>query len=259
MNTRSVDTRGPFGELEWLLDHHKAKETERRRIVEDIGLCPGERMLDVGCGPGSWSSIFLEQVAPDGSVTGIDADEMLIRYAIEHSSNTPDAERLDFHCGDFCALPYEDGRFDLVFCGNAMQLVDDPVVALREFVRVTRPGGRIVDKSYDGSLLLFHPVDSVLLHRVLWASAQGLAANPRRWMRDNFFGRRNRGLFRQIGLVELQTRAYAFDKYWPLTDTERRYVTVNADWYLETGRNHLTVSEIADWEATSMPPLPIAS
>lgn len=244
-----INACGPFGRLDWLLNHHKVKELERRRIVADIGLRSGERVLDVGCGPGLWASLFFEHVAPDGMVTGIDSDELLLRYAIEQKYKHPDANRFHFYQGDFRNLPHKNDYFDLVFCGNALQLLEEPTEALCEFVRVTKPGGRIVDKSYDGSLLLFHPVDPVLLHRVLWASARGLSENPDRWVRDNFFGRRNRGLFQRLGLLGLRTQAYALDKYWPLTDADRRYITVNAMWYLETGRDQLTVTEIAAWEA----------
>ncbi len=43
--------------LEWLLDHHRTKEEERRRMVADLNLKPGDTILDLGCGPGLWTAV----------------------------------------------------------------------------------------------------------------------------------------------------------------------------------------------------------
>ena len=58
--------------LEWLLDHHKTKEQERRRMVADLNLAPGDAILDLGCGPGLWAPLFAEKVKPNGRVVGVD-------------------------------------------------------------------------------------------------------------------------------------------------------------------------------------------
>lgn len=57
-----------------LLAHHKFKEAERRRIVEDLELEPGDGVLDLGCGIGLWSGWLAEKVAPGGWAVGVDVN-----------------------------------------------------------------------------------------------------------------------------------------------------------------------------------------
>ena len=68
-------------DVNWLLDHHRTKEPERRQMVADLKLKPGDFILDLACGPGLWSRMFAEQVQPHGRVVGVDGAPELIAYA----------------------------------------------------------------------------------------------------------------------------------------------------------------------------------
>ena len=57
--------------LEWLLDHHRTKKQERRRMVANLNLKPGDAILDLGCGPGLWTPLFAEKVKPNGRLLGL--------------------------------------------------------------------------------------------------------------------------------------------------------------------------------------------
>ena len=87
------------------------------------------RVLDVGCGNGDFCALALERGA---QVSGIDAAPAMIATAKERA---PDA---DLRVGEMDALPYADGAFDLVTGFNSLQFSDDPVTALREWMRVGR-------------------------------------------------------------------------------------------------------------------------
>lgn len=237
--------------LDWLLDHHETKRRERQMMIQDLKIRPGDHLLDLGCGPGLWTASFMERVAPDGKVVGIDLDANYIKYARARNQDNVHANRITFDVADFNQIPYEDDTFDVVFCGNCFQFVKDHDALFKEIKRVTRPGGRIAEKSFDGSLMVLHPMDTVLLHRVLTATARSLAENPVcppfNLYFDNYVGRKNRGLFRQAGLADLETHAYAIHKYYPLSGAERRYIAGNARWYLDIGRDFLTREERDAW------------
>jgi SAM-dependent methyltransferase len=94
----------------------------------------GTRLLDVGCGSGVGAEVARGRGA---CVSGIDA----AAPAIEHArARVPDG---DFRVGEMEALPYDDGAFDAVTGFNAFQYAADPLHALGEARRVTRPGGAI--------------------------------------------------------------------------------------------------------------------
>lgn len=100
-----------------------------------VGVGPGTRLLDVGCGAGGAAVV----AAGLGAViAGVDAAEPLLAIARER---LPGA---DFRNGDLEALPFPDAAFDVVTGFNAFQFAGNPVVALAEARRVTKAGGRVV-------------------------------------------------------------------------------------------------------------------
>lgn len=103
--------------------------------LRQVGLEPGESVLDVGCGVGA----FLRLVADRGGEPfGIDASEALIELARER---LPSA---DLRVGDMEHLPYDDNTFDLVTGFNSFFFANDIVAALREAGRVAKPGAPVV-------------------------------------------------------------------------------------------------------------------
>jgi SAM-dependent methyltransferase len=102
------------------------------------GLRDGERVLDVGCGPGSLL-FHLADSPHRPRLTGIDASPIYVEAARERAAGRP----ITIEEGDACAIPFPDGRFDRVFCQLVLQFIPQPDRALAEMLRVVRPGGTV--------------------------------------------------------------------------------------------------------------------
>jgi SAM-dependent methyltransferase len=106
----------------------------RLAVAGGLGLRPGMRVLDVGCGSGRFCALATERGA---RVSGIDGASAMIAIARRA------APQADLCVGPLDALPWPDATFDAVTGFNALQFADDPTGALREWARVTRPGGAV--------------------------------------------------------------------------------------------------------------------
>jgi SAM-dependent methyltransferase len=109
----------------------------------------GARVLDVGCGTGEDVRAMSRLVGPRGRAVGADASEDLLELA--RARVRPGDGPLIFLRADAAALPFADRSFDGVRIERALQHVPDPDAALREAVRVLRPGGRLVAVEPDWS------------------------------------------------------------------------------------------------------------
>jgi len=104
-------------------------------VFSRLGLGADAAYCDVGCGAGMAAQMAAQRGA---RVAGLDAAENLLRVARER---VPTA---DLHCGEMEALPFADARFDLVTGFNAFQFAANPVAALTQARRVTKPNGHVV-------------------------------------------------------------------------------------------------------------------
>lgn len=238
--------------VDWLVDHHRTKELERRQMVEDLELEPGGVVLDLGCGPGLWTQLLAQQVGPSGKVIGADLSHGLIRHAVDNAcEGVQDVTK--FVIADFYRVPFADDTFDAVFFGNCLAYVLDPVALLDEHKRVTRPRGRVIAKDFDGAVIIFHPLDVQLSLTVLRAAARSLAENPRDPPFDNFVGRKLHGVFVEAGFQDVSTRTYAVQKLAPLRPEAKRYIAGNAGWYARTAAPYLSDDELRQWLAAFDP------
>ncbi|MFF7971488.1 methyltransferase domain-containing protein [Streptomyces sp. NPDC007905] len=118
-------------------------------------LKPHMKILDIGCGPGTITADLAELV-PDGHVTGVDHAPGILRQARETAAGRGLAN-VDFAVADVHALDYPDETFCVVHAHQVLQHVGDPVQALREMRRVTKPGGYIAVRDADYAAMTWYP------------------------------------------------------------------------------------------------------
>jgi ubiquinone/menaquinone biosynthesis C-methylase UbiE len=159
---------------------YRTRDILRRRslVREALGASRGERILDVGCGPGFYVAELLEAVGETGSVVGIDNSPQMLAVAAQRVAGRPSAA---FHEADATSLPVEDRGFDAALSVQVIEYVADADRALRELFRVLRPDGRAVVWDVDWSTISWHSTDAERMDRALraWDAHLAHPALPR--------------------------------------------------------------------------------
>jgi ubiquinone/menaquinone biosynthesis C-methylase UbiE len=187
-------------------------------------------------------------VAPGGWVVGLDFSPDLVDYAVASVEDDPLSGAVDFVLGDFHHLPFHPASFDAVFIGNSFCYFCEIGELLEEHKRVTRGGGRVISKEFDGATVIFHPLDPALTLKVVAAAARALDEDPATPQFDNFVGRKMQGMFLRAGFRDVFTRTYAIQKVAPLSSEAKRYLAGNAGWYGRLAAPHLSAEDVQQWE-----------
>ncbi|WP_326764109.1 methyltransferase domain-containing protein [Streptomyces sp. NBC_01591] len=131
----------------------------KKHMLDELGIRPGETVLDLGCGPGTDLGALAEAVTQTGTVIGIDHDRATVDAARDR---TAERGNVTVRMGDMHDLPLPDRTADRARTDRVLQHVADPVGALREARRVLRPGGRLVMGEPDWETLTVDHPDSGL-------------------------------------------------------------------------------------------------
>src|SRR5919202_5927675 len=145
---RDVDASPDPGGLIGFLERSKGQPVRaalQDRLIRELRLAPGMRVLDVGCGPGT-QALAVAQAVPGVSVVGVDASRVMIEEAVRRAGAYP---RVSFEVADATALPFPDAAFDAVMAQTLLAHVHDPGEVLTQLRRVTRSGGRIAALDLD--------------------------------------------------------------------------------------------------------------
>lgn len=147
-------TRYTHGHSEPVLRSHRRRTAENSAAHLLPHLSPGQRLLDVGSGPGTITADLAERVAP-GRITALEANDTALSLTAAELERRGIAA--DLAVGDVHGLPFPDDAFDVVHAHQVLQHVADPVQALREMRRVCRPGGVVAVRDADYAAFTWWP------------------------------------------------------------------------------------------------------
>ena len=223
----SVDEQDDPGAWVEILDRVRAEPAYaayKDRIAELLQATGGRRYLDVGCGPGADALELARRFGVE--VAGVDASQTMVDEARSRG-----LERAEV--ADAVSLPFEDGAFDGCWADRTFQHLAYPEAALRELVRVTKPGGGIVAADPDYDTQVVDVPDQELARRVLRFRADHL-------LRNGTLAHRMGGLFAAAGIVDVTVEAFpivvrdpaAFDhamglRSWARTASERGHLSLD--------------------------------
>lgn len=138
----------------------------RKKLIRLSGVTEGSRVLDCATGTGDLAIEFKKVVGKTGSVTGTDfcADMMATAPSKALAKNLD----ITFETADAMDLPYTDDQFDVVSISFGIRNVADPLKALQEMARVTKPGGKVMILEFgQATLPVFAPVFNFYSTKIL--------------------------------------------------------------------------------------------
>ena len=176
----SVETaRYTHGHSAAVLNAHSRRGAADSAAYLLAHLRTGMDLLDVGCGPASITADLAERVAP-GRVVALDAAAGALEAARATLRDRGLSEQVEVTSGDVMALPFEDASFDVVHAHQVLQHLADPVGALAEMRRVTRPGGIVAvrDAVYSAMTWFPEPAGMEQWRSVYMATARANGGEP---------------------------------------------------------------------------------
>ncbi|MBM4419723.1 MAG: methyltransferase domain-containing protein [Chloroflexi bacterium] len=247
----SGDATSPEEIRRSLLIHDRVFKRSHQEIASWLEVGREHRVLDAGCGVGGMTAVFTQLAA---SLEAIDLDEQNVAETWIRVNATAGTRDVRVATGDLTALAYEDATFDLVWCSRVIHHVPDTVAAVRELVRVTRPGGTIAIRE-GGFPFRVLPDDIGLgerwLEDRLSAAGVGRFGRPREPEAGSVpypFGWSQ--LLADACLVDVETKTFGFDSLSPLSADEEAWVThhwrrwlTREDWRALLGPEDIEVME----------------
>jgi cyclopropane fatty-acyl-phospholipid synthase-like methyltransferase len=127
----------------WIMTQRPSNRERNRWAVALLDLEEGDRVLEIGCGPGLALGLVADRVSA-GSVVGLDHSPLMVAWARRRNKAHIDAGRLEVRCGAIEDLRSVSEPFNKVFSVNVVQFFPSPVEDLRLIHGIMQPGGRIV-------------------------------------------------------------------------------------------------------------------
>jgi SAM-dependent methyltransferase len=191
-----------LAERERLIAQAGVLAPEARTLLDQLGIEPGWRVIDVGCGPIGVLDLLAERVGPAGAVVGLEPQQRLLAVARELIVERG-LDNVQLVEGDAGTPGLPRGSFDLAHARLLLVVVPNPAAVLAQIVALVRPGGMVAVQEVDHISWCCeppHPAWDRLL--AVWR-AQYCEGG-----RDVYIGRRLQGLLHAAGVTDVGVRAF---------------------------------------------------
>jgi SAM-dependent methyltransferase len=178
-----------------LLAQCATHRAEAGLLLDRIGIRPGDRALDLGCGPLGVLDLLAERIGASGDVVGLDREARYLAIA-RRELDVRGLGAVELREGDATATDLPGASFDLVHERLVLNNVPEPEAVIAEMVRLTRPGGHVALQDVDWMTWTCLP------QHTDWDRLADVAG--RAWSGDVRIGRRLPALLRAAGLVDVQ-------------------------------------------------------
>lgn len=222
-STRPTSTGHNLSEASWLDTHFQSAQSEYEDGLRFVGLRPGWKVLDAGCGGGGFLPLMSELVGPNGAITALDlAPENVARVDdLVRDGQLP--TNIKAQLGSMLSLPFPDASFDCVWSANVVQYLTEAEFdqAVGEFKRVLKPDGTLAIKDFDAGLTDFLPMDSGIFARWLAGRRAGIekAGILGIWCGPSLPSR-----LRRAGLNDIRRKGWLVERWAPLSAATRSFL-----------------------------------
>jgi len=205
----------------YLSVHYASFRPEYEAMLRSVGIRPGWRVLDAGCGGGDFLPLLAALVGAAGSIVAIDLAPDNVATVQEQLAGWALPCPVEAQAGSVTALPFPADAFDAVWCANTLMYLaaDEADTALREFGRVTKPGGLVANKEIEAGLMLLAPAPPFLFPHY-WERRGASSPLGRALVRARIL----RQSQRHAGLVETWQRTTLIERWSPVSAVERGYL-----------------------------------
>lgn len=224
----------PLNAVEWLVTHHQSKIAERERMIQDLQLKSGSRLVDAGCGPGLWTPLLAKALGSQGRIIGVDLSAEALVTARQRSRGQWYENQVHYKQSSLEHLPVASGSIHTIFSANVSQYLPDPVQTFARLGHYLLPGGRLAVKDIDFGTLRFSSIDPVLQTQVFQARAQWEHERVAHGyvFEDSWVGSKLADYLRAAGYEDVQEQTYTVVRQAPLDLNVRSYLQGIGSWFV---------------------------
>jgi SAM-dependent methyltransferase len=194
-------------------------ESELRQAIAGLGLRPGMRVLDAGCGTGEALAWLLSEVEPNGTVVGVDLSAAHVAAARRARSPT-----IRVMQADLLEMPLAAGSFDVIWCANVINHLHDPRLGVQRLATLLVPDGRLALGQSSFLPDMYFAWDS-RLERLTNEAVRAYYRDRYRLSERDLAGARSLvGLLRRAGLQRVRARTYLIERTAPLDAAAENYL-----------------------------------